>query len=173
MNFDQLDALDFSEFDSIADWTKLLNDLLGLAQAGGTADQLLALADKLDEFADKSSSEDLDAITKLDRIARRAARAIRLDDATNRIAELQGTSSDFQALAKELGAATAALRKETSTLRAEKFTTAITSLTDAISSLKHLADAVSSDDDSDLSKAITQAMSSAQKLRALLERPAS
>lgn len=172
MKFDQLDALDFSDVEAIADWTKLLNDLLGLAQAGGTAAQLSLLADKLDEFADKSSSDDLDAITKLDRIARKSARAMRMQSATDRVNELKSTMSDFQDVVKELNIASAALRKEASTLRAERFTAAVTSLTDTISSLKKLAEAVTNEGDNDIAKALAQAMTSAQKLRALLERPA-
>jgi len=171
MNFDQLDALDFEGVDSTADWVKLLNDLLGLAQAGGTTAQLGLLADRLDDFADKSSSEDLDAITKLDRIARKTARAIRLEHAQELVKSLQSASSEFQALTKELKVASETLRKEASLLRAEKFTAAVTSLTDTISSLKDLSKAVASDDETDLAKAITQAVASAQKLRALLEKP--
>ena len=172
MKFEDLGSIDWDAFASTADWAKLLNDLMDLAQIATGNAQRDELADRLDEFADHSSSEDLDVITKLDRIARKCARALRMESIGESIKELQAASADFRLAVKEFSAAAAELKKEASLLRAEKFNAAVSSLTDAIASLKALSQATAGDDDEKLAAAIAQAVSSAQKLRGLLERPA-
>lgn len=172
MKFDDLGSIDWDAFESTADWTKLLNDLMGLAQVASGNAQRDLLADRLDEFADHSSSEDLDVIAKLDRVARKCARALRMESIADSIKELQAASAEFNLAAKEFSAASAALKKEASQLRLEKFSAAVSSLTEAIASLKALSQATAGDNDEKLAAAIAQAVSSAQKLRGLLEKPA-
>jgi hypothetical protein len=172
MKFEDLGSIDWDAFESTADWTKLLNDLIDLAQTATGSTQRDEIANRLDEFADHSSSEDLDIITKLDRVARKCARALRMESIGESVKELQTASADFRVTVKELSAATATLKKEALLLRAEKFNAAVSSLTGAIASLKALSQATAGDDDEKLAVAIAQAVSSAQKLRGLLERPA-
>ena len=172
MKFDELESIDWDAFESTADWSKLLNDLLGLAPAATDSAQRDALADSLDAFADHSSSDELDVIIKLDRAARKAARALRLTSIQERVTALQAASDDFRAAMKEFSAASLALRKESSLLRLEKFNAAVSSLTDAIASLKALSQATADDGDGPLGAAIDQTVNSAQKLRNLLEKPA-
>jgi arginine/lysine/ornithine decarboxylase len=172
MNFSDCASIDWSAFRTTAEWTKLLNDLLGLTEIASAPEQRAILADRLDEFADHSSSDDLDVITKLDTVARRAARSLRKEDIARSIAELNAANSEFRAVAKEFSAASVALKKEASKLRAEVFDAAVTSLTETISSLKSLSQVVATDADGKLATAIAQAILSTQELRALIERPA-
>lgn len=169
MRVSELDSIDWSTFETTADWIKLLNDLLGLIASAGSAESA-QLADKLDEFADHSTSEDLATITKLDASARKAARALRDKDVTQRIQELSAASADFQSAVKSLSAATATLQKEAAVLRLEKIDAAATSLTSTISSLKSLALAIDSQDEKALMDTIMQTIKSAQSLREILEK---
>ena len=121
--------------------------------------------------ADHSASDDLDVITRLDSVARRAARALRLADIAASVAELQVASGDFRVIVKEFSAASVALRKEATTLRAERLTAAVSSLTGTISSLKALEAAVKGDQDQDVVLAISRLVANAQSLRSQLERP--
>lgn len=171
MTLDDLAKIEWESFEATADWTKVLNDLLGMTDAASAAQRRGELADALDNFADRSTSEDLDVITRLDQVARKAARALRKADITASIGQLQSASADFQAIVKEFSAASAMLRKEASTLRAEKFTAAVSSLTETIASLKLLSQAVVTVDQQNLAPAIAQAVASAQALRELLEKP--
>ena len=171
MKFEDLATIDWDACESTADWTKLLNDLMGLAQAAAGSAQRDALADRLDEFADRSSSADLDVITRLDRVARRAARALRLQSIDASIGELEAASAEFRAVVKEFSAASIALQKEAALLRAQRLTEAVGSLTDTIASLKALSQTTAGEGDEKLVAAIAQAVSSAQLLRSLLERP--
>ena len=172
MKLEDLSSIDFDELESTEDWVKMLSSLLGLVESAQAADKRELLADKLDEFADHSSSDDLATITKLDTAARKAARALRRNDIAARIAELQAASADFQAAVKEFDAATAGLKKEAAKLRAETITAAVSSLTQTIGSLKNLSQAFQSEDADKIAAAIKDAVQSAQKLRTLLEKPA-
>ncbi len=172
MNWNSLDAIDWDDVETTADWIKILNDLRGLIDTADSGVKLKKLADKLDEFADHSVSEDLDTITKLDASARKAARALRMTDIAQRIQTLASASADYQAAVKEFSAASAGLKKEASLLRAEKFSASVTALTETISSLKNLSQVVSDEDDTKLVGAIDDAVKSAQKLRSILEKPA-
>jgi hypothetical protein len=165
MNWNSLDSIDWDEFEATADWIKVLNDLRGLIETADSAEKRGKLADKLDEFADHSSSEDLGTITKLDTSARKAARALRIAEITERIQTLAAASADYQTAVKEFSAVTAGLKKEASLLRAERFTKSVTALTETISSLKNLSQVIEGEN------AITEAVKSAQKLRAILEKP--
>lgn len=169
MTFSELDSIDWDTFETTADWIKLLNDLLGLTDIVEPAKQA-QLADKLDEFADHSTSEDLATITKLDGSARKAARALRDKDVTRRIQALSAASTDFQTAVKDFSVATTTLKKEAAVLRLEKINVAATSLTSTISSLKNLALAIDSQDDKRLTDAINQTIKSAQSLREILEK---
>jgi hypothetical protein len=169
MNWESLSSIDWDEFETTADWVKLLNDLLGLKESADGPAKRDRLADKLDEFADRSVSDDLATITKLDASARKAARALRNASISESIKELAAASADYQAAVKEFSAASASLKKEASLLRLERFTAATRSLTETISSLKTLSQVVSSKDDKKLAAAIAQAVKSAQELRSILE----
>lgn len=171
MRFNDLPGIDWDSYKTTLDWTKLLAELIALAETakGVAASQRDTLSDALDEFANHSSSPDLDAIIKLDLIARKTARAMRIEDIETSISELQAASSEFRGVVRELGAATATLQKEASKLRAEKLVAAISSLTEAISSLKSLGQAVAQENDEKLSTAIQQTVLSAQRLRVRLE----
>jgi hypothetical protein len=169
MNFDTLDGIDWDGLKSTEDWIKTLNDLRGLIDSADTPAKRDKLADKLDEFADHSTSDDLATIVKLDSSARKAARALRKANIADSVAELAAASSEFQSAVKEFNAASAALKKEASLLRAEKFTAAVSALTGTISAVKGLTQVVLDQDDPKLAAAITAAVNSAQKLRTLLE----
>jgi len=169
MNWSTLDSIDWSSVQTTADWVKTLNDLQGLIDSADSSDKRSRLAAKLDEFADNSSSDDLATIIKLDAAARKAARALRNDNITQRIDALAAASAEYQAVVKEFSAASAALKKEASVLRAEKLTQAVSSLTDTISALKTLSNVIDTQDELQLAAAITQASQSAQKLRELIE----
>ena len=169
MNWNTLDDIDWDSFESTQDWVKVLNDLRGLIDTADTAAKRAKLADTLDEFADRSTSDDLALIVKLDASARKAARALRKTNIADSVAELAAASAEYQAAVKEFAAASAVLKKEASLLRAEKFTQAVSSLTDTISAVKSLTQIVTSQDDPKLAAAITRAVESAQKLRGMLE----
>ena len=169
MNWDTLDAIDWDAFEATEDWIKALNDLRGLIDSADTSQKRDLLAGKLDEFADHSRSEDLATIVKLDSSARRTARALRRASIDQSIAELAAASAEFQTAVKEFTAASETLKKEASFLRMEKFTQAVSSLTETISAVKSLTQVVKAEDDPKLAAAITRAVESAQKLRALLE----
>ena len=169
MKFEDLSSIDWAAFETTADWVKVLNDLRSLIDQADTSAKRSNLADKLDEFADKSVSEDLVTITKLDGSARKAARALRDENINQRIQELAASSAEFQSAVKELSAATAGLKKEASVLRLERFSTATAALTSTISSLNNLATVVDSRNEDKLAGAIGQAIKSAQSLRKILE----
>jgi hypothetical protein len=172
MNFDDLPGIDWDAIDSTADWTRLLDDLLALARSAGTAEQREILADTFDAFADRSTSDDLALVTRLDGVARKSARALRKQDIAASVAALAAASSEFQTIAREFGAVSAALKQQASQLRAEKFTAAVTSLTQTIASLESLSQAVATDGDDALAAAIADALLGAQRLRALIDKPA-
>jgi DNA-binding ferritin-like protein (Dps family) len=169
MKWNALQSIDWSEFETTADWVKLLNELLALVESADTAEKRELVADKLDEFADRSSSEDLATITKLDAAARKAARALRVLEMQQRVSELAAASADYHAAVKELTAASAGLKKEAALLRLEKFGAATTALTETIASLKNLSHVVSASDEKKLAGAIERAVKSAQELRSILE----
>lgn len=169
MNWDNLNSIYWDNLESTADWVKTLNDLLELANGADSPEQRRQMADKLDEFADNSSSDDLTTITKLDAAARKAARALRNQNIEQRIQELAAASGDYRTAVKELDAATASLKKEAGALRAEKVIAAVSSLSDTILSLKNLSQVVKDGDDGKLADAIKQSIESAQKLRGILE----
>jgi len=172
MKWEDLGAIDWSVHESTADWVKLLNELLELSKSADTDQKSSNLADALDSFADNSSSDDLSIITKLDASARKAARALRLADITQRVRDLDAASADYRATVKELDAATASLKKETRLLRAEKVTAAVGALTDTVLALNQLSQTLSEQDSAKLTDAIQQAIKTAQKLRTILEAPA-
>jgi len=97
MNWSTLDSIDWSSVQTTADWVKTLNDLQGLIDSADSSDKRSRLAAKLDEFADNSSSDDLATIIKLDAAARKAARALRNDNITQRIDALAAASAEYQA----------------------------------------------------------------------------
>lgn len=169
MNWDNLNDIDWDGFVSTADWVKTLNDLLALANSADSPDKRNQMADKLDEFADNSNSDDLTTITKLDAAARKAARALRNQNIAQGIQELATVSGEYRTAVKELDAATAILKKEAKVLRAEKFTAATTSLSDTILSLKNLAQVAKDGNNAELIDAINQSIANAQKLRGILE----
>lgn len=169
MNFHDLSTLDWESVSSTEQWAKLLDTLLALAPQAGTKAQRDSLADTLDAFADHSSSADFEIIIRLDRVARRAARALRDENIDQALAELEASSGEFRAIAKEIGAVTATLQKETAVLRAERLRTAVTSLTDTIGALKAMSQSLGASEDARLTTALSQAMTSAQKLRGLIE----
>lgn len=172
MTLEELKSIDWDALESTEDWVKRLNDLLGLVESAQASNKRDLLADTLDEFADRSTSEDLSTITKLDAAARKAARALRREDISARVSELGAASADFQAALKELGAASADLKKAAAKLRAEKITAAVNSLTDTIGSLKNLSQVLDTGERDKIAAAIKEAVQSAQKLRTLLEKPA-
>jgi type I site-specific restriction endonuclease len=169
MNWGDLKSIEWDELESTTDWVKTLNDLLELAKSADTPDKRNQMADKLDEFADNSSSDDLTTITKLDAAARKAARALRNQNIEQGLQELAAASADYRAAVKELDAATAILKNEAERLRAEKITAALSSLSDTIVSLKNLSRAVEDGNDEKLIDAINKSIASAQKLRGILE----
>jgi hypothetical protein len=172
IDWSNLGTIDWSENQSTSDWVKALNELLELAKSADTAPKRSALADALDAFADYSNSDDLSTITKLDASARKAAFGLRNSNIAQSIEELKAASADYRAAVKDLDAATASLKKEATLLRAERITTAVSSLTDTILALKNLSQSVKAQDDAKLVDAINQAVTSAQKLRGILEAPA-
>lgn len=172
MNFDDLASIDWPAFETTAQWARLLNDLLALGAQANNADRRDRLADALDAFASKSNSIDMDIINKLDAAAGKAARALRLQNMVDNVNQLAADSPAFQAAVKEFNAVAAGLKKEASLLRAETFTAAIQTLTGTITSLNALSQAVDAGDDAKIIAAAAQAVQSAQKLRALLEKPA-
>lgn len=169
MNFDDLPSLDWESFSDTAQWAKLLDAMLALGSHAATAAQRAQLADSLDAFADHSSSADFDLILKLDRVARRAARALREANIDDALAVLEAATAEFRAITKEIGALTSSLKKEASVLRAERLRTAVTSLTDTVASLKAVSQSIGDGDDPKLILALSQAVASAQKLRGLIE----
>jgi hypothetical protein len=172
VNWAKLDSIDWDEFETTADWAKILNDLLGLVDTASDEGKRTKLATALDEFADHSVSDDLTTITKLDASARKAARALRITNMQERNAALAAASSDYQAAVKEFSAATAGLKKEASLLRLEKFTDSINALTGTITSLKTLAQVIEDEQNDKLKGAVDEAVKSAKKLRDILEKPA-
>ena len=169
MNWDNLNSINWNELNSTADWVKTLNDLMELAKSADSIGKRQQMADKLDEFADESSSDDLSTITKLDAAARKAARALRNQNIEQGIQELAAASSVYRAAVKELDAATANLKKEAGALRAEKLTAAVSSLSDTILALKNLSDVAKDGNEGALSDAIRLSIKNAQKLRSMLE----
>ena len=169
MKIEDLASIDWDQFETTADWVKVLNELRGLIDQSDTPAKRSALAAKLDEFADHSVSEDLATITKLDTSARMAARALRDENINQRIQELAASSAEFQTAVKELSAATAGLKKEASVLRLERFRTATAALTSTISSLSDLAKVVEDGNEDKVKGAIGKVIENAQSLRKLLE----
>ena len=169
MIWNNLKDINWGGMESTSDWVKTLNDLLELANSADSPDKRNQLADKLDEFADNSSSDDLTTITKLDAAARKAAQALRNQNIAQGIQELAAASGNYRTSVKELDAATASLKKEAGVLRAEKFTAAVSSLSDTILSLKNLSKVAKDGNDIQLVNAINQSIESAQKLRSILE----
>lgn len=172
ISWNDLESMDWSLFQTTADWVKGLNDLLELTSSADTAVKRGQLADTLDSFADNSRSDDLTTITKLDAAARKAARGLRASNIAEGIAELKSASLDYRAAVKEFDAVTAELKKETRLLRAEKITAAVSALTDTVTALNKLSDSMTDQDDAKVLDAIKQAVRSAQKLRGILEAPA-
>lgn len=170
MTFDDLSSIDWESVSTTAQWAKLLDALLALAPQAGTAAQRDRLADALDAFADHSSSPEFGIILKLDRVARRAAQALRGANIDDALAALEAASVEFKAITKEIGAVTASLQKEAAELRAERLRAAVTSLTDTIASLKAVSQSIGDGEDPKLAAALSQAVASAQKLRGLIER---
>lgn len=169
MNWSDLNTIIWDELESTADWVKTLNDLLELAKTADSQGKRDQMADKLDEFADHSSSDDLTTITKLDAAARKAARALRNQNIEQCIQNLAAASADYRTAVKELDAATDILKKEAVVLRAEKITVAVSSLNDTILSLINLSQAFKDGNNGKLIDAINQSIESAQKLRGILE----
>ena len=172
MNFDDLASIDWTTFESTAQWARLLDDLLALAAQADSADRRDKLADGLDAFTNKSNSVDMDVIKKLDAAAGKAARALRLQNMGDNVNQLAADNPAFQAAVKDFNAVSAGLKKEASLLRAETLNAAIQTLTGTITSLNALSQVVNADDDAKIIAAAAQAVQSAQKLRALLEKPA-
>jgi hypothetical protein len=169
VNFNDLTSIDWDGVSSTEQWAKLLDTLLALGPQASTDAQRSRLADTLDAFAEHSSSADFDIIVRLDRVARRAARALRDESIDQALAELEASSGEFRAIAKEIGAVTATLQKEAAVLRAERLRTAVSSLTDTIGALKAVSQSLSATDDTRLTSTLSQVMTSAQKLRGLIE----
>jgi hypothetical protein len=169
MKFEDLASIDWDQFETTADWVKVLSELRGLIDQADTATKRSSLAAKLDEFADRSASEDLATIIKLDASARKAARALRDENVNQRIEELAASAAEFQTAVKELSAAAADLKKEASVLRLERFRTATAALTSTISSLSDLAKVVEDGNEAKLKGAIGKVIENAQSLRKLLE----
>lgn len=170
--WNNLETMDWSLFQTTADWVKLLNDLLELTNSADTAEKRDRLADALDNFADNSRSDDLTTITRLDAAARKAARGLRASNIAESIAELKSASLDYRVAVKEFDAVTAELKKETRLLRAEKVTAVVSALTDTVTALNNLSESMSDQDDAKVIDAIKQTVRSAQKLRGILEAPA-
>ena len=169
MNWSDLNSIHWDDQESTTDWVKALNDLLELAKTANSQDQRDLMADKLDEFADNSSSDDLTTITKLDAAARKAARALRNQNIEQGIQDLAAASVEYRSVVKELDAATAVLKKESEGLRAEKLSTAVSSLSNAILSLKSLSQTIKDGSENSLTDALNQSIENAQKLRSILE----
>ena len=171
MTLDDIRRIDWDGFGSTAEWTRLLDDLLGLAAAATADGRRAELADALDAYADHSTSDDLDVITRLDRVARKAARSLRSDDIAASIGELQGASTEFTAIATEFGITAAGLHEQASALRGARVAAALASLTDTITSLQSLAGTADIAGREVLDAAIADAVASAQTLRELLDKP--
>ncbi len=169
MKIGELKALEWGNLTSTTDWIKLLSQMLSLVQDANSSTERGEIADALDKFADTSFSHDIDVITRLDDVARRTARSLRIDILAATIQSMGARTSELQAIAKEFSASSNALKKQAATLRAEKFNTAVSSLTETITSLRDLSQAVDSAKEDQLFKAIGQAVSNAQHLRNLLE----
>lgn len=172
MNVDDLASIDWATYETTAQWARLLNDLLALGAQANSADRRDRLADTLDAFTNKSNSVDMDAIKKLDAAAGKAARALRLQNMDDNVNQLAADNPPFQAALKDFNAVSAGLKKEASLLRAETFNAAIQTLTSTITSLNALSQAIDAGGDAKIIAATAQAVQSAQKLRALLEKPA-
>ena len=171
MTFDDLARIDWESIDTTAACASMLGALFGLAAGAKSPEQRRAVADALDAFADNASSDDLDALSRLDGSARRAARALRLANVSDSVAELQAATADFRGIEKDLGAASAGLKKEAATLRAEKIRTALASLNETILSLDALAMVVAAGSDKDVELAISHALDSVRTLQGLLGKP--
>lgn len=172
ISWDNLQNIDWPATQATAYWVKALNDLLMLATDAHTPDKCNALADVLDQFADSSNGDDLATITNLDKVARKAARGLRMADMTQRLQSIQAASSDYRAAVKLLDAATSGLQKETRLLQAEKINAAVTALTGTILTLNTLTQSMTVKDDAKLIDAINQAAQSMKNLRNILEVPA-
>jgi hypothetical protein len=169
INWDSLASIAWGSLSSTADWAAMLNGLLGLAASADSGDKSNQLADRLDEFADKANSDDLQAISKLCDAAGKAARALRSADMTQRVQELAAANSVYQEAAGTIAAATTGLTQEASLLRAEKFTATVNALTQTISSLTTLSKVARDDNNATLVAAINDALASAQKLHDLIK----
>jgi len=169
MNWEALDRIDLNAPRSTADWAKALGALRSLASEGITPEQRDALADRLDEFADKSFSiDDSDVIEKFDLSARKMAQALRLDETTRRIDALATASADFKAAAKKFDSASALLNRQAAELRVDKVLGAIQAVDATLASLHALAKAMTADTSpEDVRSAIDQAAKIAQNLRIL------
>lgn len=169
MKFTQLATMVWDDYQTTQDWIDLLKELLELIKEA-KPEELERLADTLDEFADRSTSENLTTIAKLDASARKTARALRDQDVDRRIQELSAASADYRSTVKEFKVVTEVLKKEATVLRLEKVNAAAASLTSAISSLKNLALAIDGQDEEKLKDAIRDTITSAQTLREILEK---
>lgn len=169
MTWDDIATIVWPEGQPTAVWSATLSELLELAKSADTAEKRNVLADALDSFADNSSTEDLTTISKLDLAARKCARGLRSIDIENAVEALKAVSILYQTAVKELDAAVAGLKKEAKVLRAEKVSAAVVSLTETITALKNLGGAVKAQDSAGLKDGINSAMTSARKLRQILE----
>lgn len=169
MNWKELDAIDLNVPKSTAGWANALGSLRSLASEDITTDQREALADRLDEFADKSfSMDDSDVIDRFDHSARKMAQALRLHEATQRIDALAAASADFKAAAKKFGSVSALLNKQAAELRADKVLGAIQAVDATLVSLQALAKAMAADrSPEDVKAAIDQAAKSVKSLQLL------
>jgi hypothetical protein len=170
VKLDDLTSLDWDDLESAADWTKRLNELLGLKDLAATPAERAALADALDEFARRSTAPEIDVVVKLDRAARRAARALRLAGVEQRLRELDAAVAEFDEAARQLGLVSQGLAKEAQALRAERVTAAIDALTQNIGTLKALSQTLEADLDAKVAAALAQATAASQRLRTLLEK---
>lgn len=169
MSWKELDDIDLNAPKSTAGWANALGLLRSLASEGITPDQRDALADRLDEFADKSFSiDDSDVIDRFDRSARKMAQALRLHDATQRIDALAAASAEFKAAAKKFDSVSALLNKQAAELRADKVLGAIQAVDATLVSLRTLAKAMTADKSpEDVKAAIDQAAKSLKSLQLL------
>ena len=172
MTWDEVPTLVWPEGEPTAAWAATLSALMELAKTADSGDKRNLLADALDSFADNSTAEDLTTIGKLDSTARKCARGLRAITIADAIEALKASSAVYQTAVKELDVAMAGLKKEAKALRAEKFNAAVVSLTDTITALKNLGGAVKAQDAAKLKAGISSALTSAQKLRDILEAPA-
>jgi hypothetical protein len=171
MTWDQIAGIVWPEGEPTAVWAATLSALLELAKSADTGEKRNLLADALDSFADNSSADDLTTIAKLDLAARKCARGLRVIVISDAIEALKASSAVYQTAVKELDAAMAGLKKEAKLLRTERFSAAVVSLTETINALKNLGGAVKAQDGEKLKDGITSAITSAQKLRSILEAP--